>query len=407
MDNNKLISIEEFLTNDYYLGKSWKDKEGVTCLLPFWKQQLHSMFLIHESTERTKICKPPQQILLGGAKGIGKSRILNTAIAPYYLYLLLNRYDNEYELQNIAKDYLNTADEKITICFFNRNGAFAAKAKDSFCKTIENSKWFRNKYGTIEKIYRNIDIIAANDIKELEDKAIVCCFMDECLSQEDITPREVYENIISGMFAKCKAQRMLFATAISANAQGEELKWYMEEYASHNPNDLHINYFLEPASYEIWPDSLSKDGDNYLCDISLGSLKKGDPFILHLHDYFKPAAMNRLEAGEFIIPQGLLSKGQEHIEHYLKDIVGLYPYKDFLADTCYISSENTTCLKTFRIRTLKNMTNDYLKELDTLYSSKDLLYKHLPPNKEELDEVNDKIQKIKRRFIKIIDQNIL
>ena len=406
MIKNKLISITEFLTDDYYLGKSWKDKEGENCLFPFWKEQLAHMFTM-DPEKQTKICHLSQQILLGGARGIGKTRILTKAIAPYYLYLLLNKYDSEYDLKNIAKDYLNTEDEKVTICFFNRIYKLAEEAKDSFCKVIEDSEWFRNKYGTIEKIYRNIDIIAANDVEELKGKGIIYCFMDEWSCLADITPNVIYQDIISMMLAKCKVNKMVFAVATSANAYGEKLKRNMNKCASDNPTKLHICSCLEPAIYEVRPDYLHTGANYCLFDVNLGNHKNGIPFNLCLHGSFKIAKINRLEATEFIIPQELLCKGQEYLERYLIEYIGLYPYMDFPKDIREDIAENSTYLNSSHIRNLKKLMNEYFEELDTLYTSRDSMYQKRYLSKDEWNDYTDKIEKIKKDFIRTIDNNIL
>lgn len=98
------VSIDEFLTNDRYLGKSVKDDNGELTLYPFWQKATKEIF------------EPGNQyieVALSGAIGIGKTTVAVVSLC-YILYQLLC-------LKNPANYYGLTRGSKIAIAFFNIN----------------------------------------------------------------------------------------------------------------------------------------------------------------------------------------------------------------------------------------------------------------------------------------------
>ena len=98
------VSIEQFISDDRYLGNSLKDAQGNLTMYPYWVNVLKKIF-----SPDAKYA----EVALSGCIGSGKSTIAVVALC-YMLYKLLC-------LKNPAGYYKLNKGSKIAIAFFNLN----------------------------------------------------------------------------------------------------------------------------------------------------------------------------------------------------------------------------------------------------------------------------------------------
>lgn len=106
VDYNEIpVSIDEFICNPHYLGKSTRNGESI---YPYWRKKYREIFDQHLAYE---------EIILSGAIGVGKTRTAVVCLA-YLLYRLMC-------LKNPQEYFSFNEGDKITIFFLNINLALA------------------------------------------------------------------------------------------------------------------------------------------------------------------------------------------------------------------------------------------------------------------------------------------
>ena len=139
------VSIQEFISNPYYLGKSTRNGESI---YPYWKKTYNKIFDPSLGYE---------EIIFTGAIGVGKTKTADVCLA-YLLYKLMC-------LKNPQEYFKFNEGEKITIFFLNINLKLAEgvgfRALHDF---LLNSDWFMERgmaSGRSKILYKppkNIDI---------------------------------------------------------------------------------------------------------------------------------------------------------------------------------------------------------------------------------------------------------
>ena len=139
------ISIQEFISNPHYLGKSTRNGESI---YPYWKKTYNKIFDDSLGYE---------EIIFTGAIGVGKTKTADVCLA-YMLYKLMC-------LKNPQEYFKFNEGEKITIFFLNINLKLAEgvgfRALHEF---LLNSPWFMERGSSIGRtkiLYKppkNIDI---------------------------------------------------------------------------------------------------------------------------------------------------------------------------------------------------------------------------------------------------------
>ena len=132
-DYNEIpVDIETFLTDDNYLGKSWKDAGGKSKLYPFWLDTLKKIFPNNFDTQYNTLLET-------GARGVGKSELACGAVGTYLLYRIMC-------LKHPLEFYHLKPTEKIVFAFMNiKKELSEAIAMDKFQKTIQLSPWFMSR----------------------------------------------------------------------------------------------------------------------------------------------------------------------------------------------------------------------------------------------------------------------
>ena len=167
------VDIETFLTDDRYLGKSWKDTYGHLKVYPFWMNVLKEIFPNNTDTAY-------DTLLESGARGIGKSEIACASICPYLMYRVLC-------MKNPLDFFSLKSNEKIAFAFMNIKLELSeAVAVDKFQKTVQMSPWFMQR-GTMTR--RNnkpywvppepLEIIIGSQSDDVIGRPIFYAFFDE------------------------------------------------------------------------------------------------------------------------------------------------------------------------------------------------------------------------------------
>lgn len=133
VDYNEIpVSIDEFICNPYYLGKSTRNGESI---YPYWRQKYREIFDASLNYE---------EIVLSGAIGIGKTRTAVISLC-YLLYKLMC-------LKNPQEYFRFNEGDKITIFFLNITlGLAEGVGYTTMHEYLLNSDWFLER-GTISGI---------------------------------------------------------------------------------------------------------------------------------------------------------------------------------------------------------------------------------------------------------------
>lgn len=161
------VSIQEFISNPYYLGKSTRNGESI---YPYWKKTYNKIFDASLGYE---------EIIFTGAIGVGKTKTADVCLA-YLLYKLMC-------LKNPQEYFKFNEGEKITIFFLNINLKLAEgvgfRALHEF---LINSPWFRERgtvTGRTKVLYKppkNIDITFGSKGEHALGQQVYCAMLDEC-----------------------------------------------------------------------------------------------------------------------------------------------------------------------------------------------------------------------------------
>lgn len=160
------VSIKEFITNPYYLGKSTRNGESI---YPYWRQKYNEIF--DESLGY-------EEIVLTGAIGVGKTRTAVVCLA-YLLYKIMC-------LRNPQEYFKFNEGDKITIFFLNINLKLAEGVGfKTLHQYLLNSPWFMERgtqTGRTNLIYNpphNIGITYGSKSDHALGQQVFCAFMDE------------------------------------------------------------------------------------------------------------------------------------------------------------------------------------------------------------------------------------
>lgn len=159
------VSIEQFISDPYYLGETTKNGAMV---YPFWKQTLTDIF--NHGNQYN-------EIILSGATRIGKTST-SVKIMAYMLYRLM--------LYRDPQGYFGLQpNSKLTLAFANLTKDLAAGvAFTEFNQALKHSKWFMEhgsmNRGTVNQIYMpdgDIEIIAGSSASNFLGMQIWCCLV--------------------------------------------------------------------------------------------------------------------------------------------------------------------------------------------------------------------------------------
>lgn len=160
------VSVEEFITNPHYLGKSTRNGESI---YPYWRHKYNEIFDDALNYE---------EIVLTGAIGVGKTRTAVVCLC-YLLYKLMC-------LKNPQEYFRFNEGDKITIFFLNINLKLAeGVGYKTMHQYLLNSPWFMERgtqTGRTNLIYNpphNIGITFGSKSDHALGQQVYCAFLDE------------------------------------------------------------------------------------------------------------------------------------------------------------------------------------------------------------------------------------
>lgn len=160
------VSIQEFICNPHYLGKSTRNGESI---YPYWRNKYNEIFDASINYE---------EIVLTGAIGVGKTRTAVVCLA-YLLYRLMC-------LKNPQEYFKFNEGDKITIFFLNINLKLAeGVGYKTLHQYLLNSPWFMSKgtsTGRTNILYvppHNIGITFGSKADHALGQQVYCAFLDE------------------------------------------------------------------------------------------------------------------------------------------------------------------------------------------------------------------------------------
>ena len=189
-DYNEIpVSIKEFITNPYYLGKSTRNGESI---YPYWRKKYNEIF--DESLGY-------EEIVLTGAIGVGKTRTAVVCLA-YMLYKIMC-------LKNPQEYFKFNEGDKITIFFLNINLRLAEGVGfKTLHQYLLNSPWFMERgtqTGRTNLIYNpphNIGITFGSKSDHALGQQVFCLHGDtEIYTEYGIYPIKELENAKFRVFA--------------------------------------------------------------------------------------------------------------------------------------------------------------------------------------------------------------
>lgn len=161
------VSIDEFLENDYYLGKVYNNGKNI---YPYWRRFLHSFF--HENPDKAF------EVALTGAIGVGKTTIASIALI-YLIYKTLC-------LKDPQKFYGLSANSPIVFVVMNLTLELAYSGLYSLIvEAIKLSPWFcervdiRGKYEFSITFPKNIALMAGSQTTHTIGKNVLGAVLDE------------------------------------------------------------------------------------------------------------------------------------------------------------------------------------------------------------------------------------
>ena len=320
-DYNEIpVDIETFLTDDNYLGKSWKDAGGKSKLYPFWLDTLKKIFPNNFDTQYNTLLET-------GARGVGKSELACGAVGTYLLYRIMC-------LKHPLEFYHLKPTEKIVFAFMNiKKELSEAIAMDKFQKTIQLSPWFMSR-GTMTQRnnapYWNppdpLEIIIGSQADDVIGQPIAFAFFDEIsfIRNQDIDKQKqkaknMIDTAIGGMMTRFihngKNPTMLVVASSKRSEQS-----FMEEYIKLlSTNESNNTYIVDKPVWEVKPKGTYSDKTFF---IALGN-KFLESVVVPQQDEDKLNVYK--EKGYHIIeaPIDFRAKALEDLERMLCDYAGI------------------------------------------------------------------------------------
>ena len=160
------VSIQEFISNPHYLGKSTRNGESI---YPYWKKTYNTIFDASLGYE---------EIIFTGAIGVGKTKTADVCLA-YLLYKLMC-------LKNPQEYYRFNEGEQITIFFLNINLRLAqGVGYRALHEMLLASPWFLERGNTsgrtniLYKPPKNIDITFGSKSDHALGQQVYAAMLDE------------------------------------------------------------------------------------------------------------------------------------------------------------------------------------------------------------------------------------
>lgn len=236
------VSIEQFLTDDRYLGKSVKDDNNELTLYPYWVNTIKELFSPdNQATE----------VALSGAIGIGKTTIAVVCLC-YMLYKLLC-------LKNPATFYNLNRGSKIAVAFFNINMDQAYGVGYSKMQTyLKQSPWFLEHGSLVGRTYqtyypgKDIEILVGSKSDHFIGRDVFMALLDELnfapgqdMSFEKSNVLKLYTTIRRRIDSRFMRRGTIPGKLFLVSSKDDEYD-FLEQYISKNKNNPRMYLVDEP-----------------------------------------------------------------------------------------------------------------------------------------------------------------
>lgn len=314
------VTIEEFLSNDNYLGKAWKDAAGNSKVYPFWLDTMKKIFPNNIDTDYNTLLET-------GARGLGKSEVACGMVGAYLMYRVLC-------LKNPLEYYRLKPTEKIVFAFMNIKLELAEQiAVDKFQKTVQMSPWFMARGKMTQRNNRPywvppepVNIVIGSQSDDVLGQPIFFAFFDEIsfIRNQDIDrqkekAKDMIDTAVGGMVTRFihngKNPTMLVVASSKRSEQS-----FMEEYIKTLSESEGTNvYVVDKPVWEVKPEGTYGEdifyvglGNKYLSSIVIPDED------VNLLDLYRTKGYKILE-----VPRFFRAKFLEDIERNLCDIAGI------------------------------------------------------------------------------------
>lgn len=316
------VEIEQFITDDNYLGRAWKDSEGKLKLYPFWLETLKKIFPNNLDVDY-------DTLLESGARGIGKSEIACGCVGAYLMYRVMC-------LKNPLEFYHLKPTEKICFAFMNIKKELSEEiATSKFQNTIQMSPWFMSKGKMTQRNNQPywvppdpISIIIGSQSDDVIGQPIYFAFFDEIsfIKNQDIDKqkkkaKDMIDTAIGGMVTrfihKGKNPTMLVVASSKRSEQS-----FMEDYIRTLTKSEGKNvYVVDKPVWEVKPQGTYGKPDDIFY-VGLGN-KFLSSIVIPDEDNDKLDAYKAKGYKILEVPRFFRAKFLEDIDRNLCDIAGI------------------------------------------------------------------------------------
>ena len=320
-DYNEIpVEIEQFITDENYLGKAWKDKTGKLKLYPFWLETLKKIFPTNIDTDY-------DTLLESGARGIGKSEIACGCVCTYLMYRIMCMKDPR-------EFYHLKLTENIVFAFMNIKKDLAEEiAVSKFQHTIQMSPWFMSKGSMTQRNNEPywvppdpISIVIGSQSDDVVGKPIYFAFFDEIsfIRNQDIDKqkkkaKDMIDTAVGGMttrFIHDGKNPTMLVVASSKRSEQSFMEAYIKLLSENEGNNVLV---VDKPVWEVKPVGTYGEGIFYVAlgNKFLSSLVIPDEDNDKL-DQYKERGYKILE-----VPRYFKAKFLEDLERNLCDIAGV------------------------------------------------------------------------------------
>lgn len=244
------VSIEQFISDPYYLGETTKNGEMV---YPFWKKTLTDIF--NHGNQYN-------EIILSGATRIGKTSTA-VKIMAYMLYKLM--------LYRDPQGYFGLQpNSKLTLAFANLTKELAAGvAFTEFNQALKHSKWFMEhgsmNRGTVNQIYipdGDIEIIAGSSASQFLGMQIFSVMLDETnfaksgvkdinLAKEHM--KHLYDTVNARVSGTFRLKGEVYGKIIAASSKNTDSDFLSDHIETQlNAGNAHL-YLVDQPQWVVQP----------------------------------------------------------------------------------------------------------------------------------------------------------
>lgn len=238
------VSIDEFLENDYYLGKVYNNGKNI---YPYWRNFLHNFF--HDNPDKAF------EVALTGAIGVGKTTVASIALI-YLMYKTMC-------LKDPQKFYGLSGNSQIVFVVMNLTLDLAYQGLYSLIvEAIRLSPWFcervdiRGKYEYSIEFPKNIALMAGSQTTHTIGKNVLGAVLDEvnfssAPKGSKNSVMDMYRNIRRRLESRFLKQGRIPGILMLVSSKNTELD-FLEQYVQ-SIKSLKTTWVIDEPIWNIKP----------------------------------------------------------------------------------------------------------------------------------------------------------